>query len=287
MKPDADFVELAHRSARLTLDPRRGGAIRAFSWRGEDILRPTPADAGDDPFDVACFPMVPFVNRVALGRFSFGARSVQLQRNWSEDPHPLHGQGWRRPWRMLAASGASATLQFAGGADDWPWQYAAQQRFQLQDGGLSVELSVENLSDTPMPAMLGLHPYFPDAAHAQLQAQLPRVWLTDTAVLAKHEISTPPSWLFDPARSVGSVPLDNSFCGWNGTARLFWPGRIVTLRASHCGCLHVYSPAGQEFFCVEPQTAPPGALERNAGEAAVIQPGESLAIAIQFEIGAS
>jgi hypothetical protein len=50
-----------------------GGAIRGFSWRGENVLRPTPADAGDDPFDAACFPMVPFVNRVALGRCNFGA----------------------------------------------------------------------------------------------------------------------------------------------------------------------------------------------------------------------
>jgi aldose 1-epimerase len=286
MRPDAGFVQLEHRSARLTLDPRRGGAIREFSWRGENVLRPTPAGAGDDPFDVACFPMVPFVNRVASGRFNFGARPVQLERNWSEDPHPLHGQGWRRPWQLLAASTANATLRFSGGADDWPWQYAAQQRFELQDGGLLVELSVENLGDTPMPAMLGLHPYFPDAAHAQLQAQLPRVWLTDTAVLARQETTTPPQWQFDSPRSVGSVPLDNSFCGWNGTARLFWPGRSVTIRASHCGFLHVYTPAGRDFFCIEPQTAAPGALERNAGEAAVVAPGKSLAIAIQFEIGA-
>ena len=287
MKPRAGFLELEHRSARLTLDPGRGGVIREFSWRGEHVLRPTPADAGDDPFDVACFPMVPFANRVASGRFNFGAQSVQLERNWSEDPHPLHGQGWRGPWKLLAVSTQSATLRFEGGANDWPWRYAAQQRFQLQDGGLLVELLVENLSATPMPAMLGLHPYFPDAANARLQALLPRVWLTDSDMLPKQETTTPPQWGFDSGRSVAAVPLDNGFCGWNGTARLFWPGRTVTVHASHCNFLHVYAPAGKEFFCIEPQTAAPGALGRNTAEVAALEPGESRAIVIQFEIGAS
>jgi aldose 1-epimerase len=74
MKPNAGFLELEHRSARLTLDPCRGGAIRQLSWLGESVLRPAPADAGDDPFDVACFPMVPFVNRVASGRFKLPER---------------------------------------------------------------------------------------------------------------------------------------------------------------------------------------------------------------------
>ena len=75
VKIDEDFLVLHHDATRLTLDPRRGGAIRDFKWRGQDVLRPTPAQAGDDPFDTACFPMVPFVNRVAHGRFNFGGRA--------------------------------------------------------------------------------------------------------------------------------------------------------------------------------------------------------------------
>src|SRR3984957_9975826 len=87
-------------ATRVTLDPGRGGTIRELNWHGHDVLRPTPANAGDDPLDTACFPMVPFVNRIAYGRFEFGGRTVQLERNWSEDPHPLHGQGWRKPWTV-------------------------------------------------------------------------------------------------------------------------------------------------------------------------------------------
>ena len=67
MKRAAGFLLLQYQATRLTLDPTRGGAIREFTWQGQDFLRPTPATAGDDPFEMACFPMVPFVNRVAGG----------------------------------------------------------------------------------------------------------------------------------------------------------------------------------------------------------------------------
>jgi galactose mutarotase-like enzyme len=83
MKRAAGFLLLQHQATRLTLDPTRGGAIRELTWRCQDILRRTRVSAGDDPFDMACFPMVPFVNRVARGRFTFGGRTVQLERNCS------------------------------------------------------------------------------------------------------------------------------------------------------------------------------------------------------------
>jgi aldose 1-epimerase len=122
-----------------------------------------------------------------------------------------------------------------------------------------------------MPAMLGLHPYFRQAAQAQLQAQLPRVWLTDQAALPMREERTPAAWSFDPARAIDAVALDNGFSGWNGIATLRWPDRAVTVRAAHCRCLHVYAPTGQDFFCIEPQSAAPGALSRNAGEASALR----------------
>src|SRR5450631_2376533 len=248
VKIDEGFLVLQHEATRLTLDPLRGGAIRDFDWRGHPVFRPTAAAAGDDPFDMACFPMVPFANRVAHGRFRFGSQAVQLERNWSEDPHPLHGHGWRARWSVVAASSSRARMRFEGGADEWPWRYRCEQCFDLLQDGLSVELSIENLSDAPMPVMLGYHPYFQEATRARLQAQLPRVWLTDCDSLPVQETPTPPAWGFDPARAIDAVPLDHCFSGWNGIATLRWPDRTVTVRATHCSHLHVYAPAQRDFF---------------------------------------
>jgi len=280
-----DFLTLRHRSFQLALAPEQGGAVRAFAWGERQILRPTPESAGDDPFEMACFPMVPYVNRIAHGRFEFAGRTVQLERNWSADPHPIHGQAWRRPWSIATATPSTAVLSFDGGADEWPWRYRCEQRFVLDDEGLSIELGLENLGVTPMPAMLGLHPYFPDKAHARMSARLPRVWRTDAGSLPVEQVETSPEWAFEPRRPVGATNLDHCFAGWDGLAVLEWPDRRLTLRAVRCSCLQVYAPAGRDFFCIEPQTAPPGALERGAEEAAVLVPGERLSIEIRLSPG--
>ena len=285
MKTDADLLVLQDEAMRLTLAPHVGGSIRELTWRGEHVLRPASAGATDDPFEMACFPMVPFANRIARGCFDFDGQTVCLAPNWSADPHPLHGQGWRAAWTVTAASASAATLTFEGGGDEWPWRYRCEQRFELAHGALAVELSIRNMSSGPMPAMLGLHPYFPDADRAELRARLPRVWRTDGDALPLEETATPPEWHFDPPRPLRSVSLDHCLSGWNGVAVLSWPERSVTLRAAHCSHLHVYAPAGRDFFCVEPQSAAAGALGR--GDATVVSSGERFAIAVRFAPGAA
>lgn len=286
MQVDEGYLVLQHGAARLTVDPLRGGAIRAFDWHGIPIFRPTAPAAGDEPLETACFPMIPFSNRIAQGRFQFGGRTVQLSRNWSGDPHPLHGYGWRAPWSVLSGTTSSARIRFEGGADEWPWHYRGEQHFQLLRDGLSIELSIQNLSVTPMPAILGLHPYFSQAASATLQARLPQVWLTDEAALPVEEVPTPVGWGFEPGRIVNSIPLDHCFSGWDGVATLRWPDRTVTMSAGGCSCLQLYAPAGKDFFCLEPQSAASGALGRNAERLTAIAPGERSAIRVQFCVGA-
>jgi aldose 1-epimerase len=281
-----DYLVLQHEHTRLNVDAVRGGSIREFTWRNRPVFRATPPSAGDDVFDLACFPMVPYVNRIAGGRFSFGARAVHLRSNWSQDPHPLHGQGWQSSWTVVDASDSSATLMFEGGGDEWPWRYRAEQQFQLSSSTLSVTLSVENLALSSMPAMLGLHPYFGDAGRARLQAHVPRVWLTDRASLPIEKVATPVGWLFDHARPVSAVPLDNCFADWDQSAVILWPDRKVEIRASPCRYLHVYAPAGRDFFCVEPQSAAAGALTRGQGEAEVVAPGGRFEVRVSFEVGA-
>ncbi len=287
MNVDTGYLVLERGDTQLTLDASRGGAIREFGWRGRPIFRPTPAGAGDDAFDLACFPMVPYANRIAGGRFSFGARAVHLKRNWSQDPHPLHGQGWRSAWSILDATDSSASLVFEGGADEWPWRYRAEQQFQLSPSALTVSLSVENLAQSSMPAMLGLHPYFADAGLARLQAHAPRVWLTDKASLPVTQVATPAEWSFDRARAIAAVPLDNCFADWDQSAILLWPDRRLEIRATNCRYLHVYAPLGRDFFCLEPQSAAAGALTRGQGEAEVVAPGARFEMQVRFEIGAA
>jgi aldose 1-epimerase len=119
-----------------------------------------------------------------------------------------------------------------------------------------------------------------------MEAQLPRVWLADSAALPVNETATPVDWSFTSGRPVQAVALDHGFAGWDGVARLRWPDHMVTVRSPDCRFLHLYTPAGRDFFCVEPQTAAPGTLTRNPYEAAIVAPGERVAIRVQFLSGA-
>jgi aldose 1-epimerase len=286
LKPDAGHLMLQHEDARLVLDPAHGGVIREFSCLGREVLRRAlPGET--DPMAAASFPMVPYANRIADGSFRSGEHSVRLQANWTSDPNPLHGQGWRQPWRIVECSGTDATLEFYGGGDEWPWRYRAEQHFRLSRTALSVRLSVENLADSPMPAVLGLHPYFADAARARLQAHTPLVWTMDASSLPVAQVPTPAGWSFADGRPVGALPLDHCFAGWDGVAVLSWPEFTLQLRATNCSYLHVFVPRGASFFCAEPQTAPIGALSRERNEAAMVQPRQRYAIQVSFDVEAA
>jgi aldose 1-epimerase len=71
--------------------------------------------------DAACFPLVPYANRIRGGCFSFRGRTVRLAPNMTGDPSPLHGQGWLNPWNVEAASGSSAALIYRLEPGEWPW----------------------------------------------------------------------------------------------------------------------------------------------------------------------
>jgi aldose 1-epimerase len=276
---------LTNAGSHITLDAAHGGAIREFTWRDLPILRPAAAGADSDPFSMACFPLVPYANRVAQGRFCFDGREIQLRRNWDQDPHPLHGQGWRSAWTLEQTSRSTAVMCFAGGGDEWPWRYRALQQLAVLEDGLEIRLSVENQSDRDMPAMLGLHPYFPDPQAATLEARARSLWLSDAQSLPVKEVPTPPEWSFDPPRRVARVALDHCFDHWDGLAILRWPDRVLKLSTSGAQSLHIYAPVGADFFCLEPQTAAVGALHRGSGAARLV-PGASLELSIRLSVAA-
>jgi len=151
----SDIVELGRGDLRLALAPRLGGSIVAFHSRTAngvvDWMRPTdPAALRDgDVLGTACFPLVPYSNRIRDAAFRFGGHAVRLEHSW---PHALHGHGWLAPWTLEARGADRATLSFERAAGDWPWAYRAEQRFVLHRQRLDVILSLQNLATTPMPA---------------------------------------------------------------------------------------------------------------------------------------
>lgn len=265
--------------------PEIGGALSRVLWRGRDVLRPSPAGV-DDPLETACFPLAPFANRIAHGRFEFLGRRIQLEPAPGEE-HALHGQAWRRPWRPIERSSDVAVLAYEhrAGEGGWPWAYRVHQTIRLEGDRLSLGLELTNLDAQPMPAGLGFHPYFPIGAQARLQASVSGVWLTGPSLLPAS---------LGPADALGdwragvdlppTAPVDNCLAGWDGRARIDLASDRLEIEGSQdLGWLQVYAPFGERFFCVEPVSHRPDAVNASdpfAEGLRIVHPGETWSAAM-------
>lgn len=281
------MIRLRHQDWALSLNPALGAAVTRLTWRDRDILRPAPDDARD-PLATGSFPLAPYANRIADGAFAFDGRDLRLPATSGFEPHTLHGLGWRRPWRVVEATETAVSLSLEQGSSaDWPWPWAAAHRATLTADGVTFDLEMTNRGTRPMPAGLGLHPYFAVYGTTVLTVPADRVWSTDA-----REIPTalvPAGSLIDWSAGVRLVDapfVDHAYAGWNGAAVLDHDDCRVTMTASgNARWAHVYAPPGEGFVCVEPVTHRPDAHNAPEGEASglvVLQPGQALSISMRI-----
>jgi aldose 1-epimerase len=285
------MLRLDNDELSVEVAPEIGGGIASFRAFGLDIFRPARHDAiaRRDPLGLSCFPMTPFVNRIAYGRFEFCGEQITI--GPPSLPHPLHGYGWRASWRVDRQTPQSAVLSWLDERGIWPWRYRTEQRLVLDPDALTVELSVENQDGRPMPASLGLHPYFPGIADAQLQADADGVWMTDTDLIPTHWVAISDAPVsFNTARGLQGTALDNCYTAFGGEAQITWPqlGAEVVIGAPTCRFMQVYTRGGDGSFCVEAQTAMPDAVNRPGSPQEtglhVVAPGERLACVTRFQV---
>lgn len=254
----------------VQLLPALGGSIVRFDRIAEKLrqplLRGTDAAVGD-VLETACFPLVPFSNRIRGGTFTCDGRTIVLPPNMAGDPSPLHGQGWLAAWEVAEAGEDRALLTFRHAAGAWPWTYEASQRITVDPDGLSLELSCRNLSAERMPCGLGFHPYYPCTADTMLDTSVESAWTIDAAVLPVDNVAA--TGRYDlRARHVCGQALDNGFDGWSGTAAITWPGEGAWLRLSSPDArrFQLYSPAEGGLFVAEPVQSANAALNARQDE---------------------
>jgi len=278
-------LSLRTASAEVMIAPSKGGAILSFSIGGHDILRKT--DSSDpDILETACFPLVPYANRICSGSFPFRGLSYILPPNFGDHPHPLHGLGWTSSWEVRSQSHNSATLSHghvAGSA--WPWSYEATQQISLSPYAVEICLILLNTDREAMPFGLGLHPYFPCEAGSRLSFRSEGVWLTSPDLIPT-ELS-PAARLADwsPGNKVsGEHLIDNCYTGWDGSAVIEQPSaRSLAIDARNAAFAHVYRPPSSDFFCFEPVTHAPNAFNHDDG-VAVLEPGKSAELEMRVSL---
>ena len=289
-----DVIRLQQGAMELALCPELGGVITALRHAGRDVMQPASAaffESGD-PREASSFPLVPFSGRVADGRFRFQGQVYQLEPNFPPEPHAIHGHGWQNPWQVIDAGAARAVLAFEHHVPQTPLHYRARQTFTLSDTGLAASIEVTNTGEKPMPAGIGLHPYFNRTPSVTLQAELDHVWLADARNIPKERVALPPAWDFAQASRVAALEMDNGFGGWDGRAAIHWLETGLSLEIEAEPVLRdlvIFIPPHENFFCVEPvSNANDGfnLFDRGAADSGVrvLAPGETLSGRVDFRI---
>jgi aldose 1-epimerase len=273
--------------------PACGGGIARFACDGQPVFQRHPLDERGvrSVEDLACYPLVPYSNRIAHGRLPSPRGDLALAPLPGMGPHPIHGVGWRQPWTVDHASRDALAMTHSHRADaHWPFDFEARQSLRLASGALEVSIAVINRSGDAMPAGIGLHPFLASTPRATLSARVADWWVADAEVLPVRREPVPSHVDFSAGRVLAETQLDNCFGGWSRRATIAWPERGLALdvEASNAfGTLVVYTPQHREFFCVEPashlnnafQLAQAGIADTGA---LLLAPGEALEGTVRF-----
>jgi aldose 1-epimerase len=228
--------------------------------------------------------MAPWCNRAEPGPTTLLGERVDLAANF-EDGSAIHGLVFDVPW----GADEAGLLEVAGGGDErWPWTFEVRGAVAVEGSTLSLAYELRNRSDRPMPAGLGLHPWFRRPLSIAVPAA--SVYRSNTGSPRRPEAVDGRLDL----RDGGEPPLDLDGT-WADLADprvdLAWPALGVRARleidapAPHVA---VATPALRDGFAVEPQTHAPDPLRRlgrgEPGAPSVLAPGETLALRLRLVV---
>jgi aldose 1-epimerase len=279
----AEIVRVESDAISAELLPAIGARLHRLRAFGHDLLRTPedPATHASDPFFWGAYVLAPWANRLHAGPMRAAGRPVDLPANFS-DGSAIHGQVYDRAWHH---DGGRFTI--AAGGDGWPWRYEVEARGAAEARTLRLAYTLLNRSDAPMPAGLGLHPWWRQPVEVAIAGRSVYPTTTDSPPMPESVAGR-----FD-RRALEPMPhgIDAAWTDLDDPAvELRWPdaGVGLTMRAATTPELHVVvaSPPDVDAVAVEVQTHAPQGLRRlehdEPGALAVIAPGSALSLTIEL-----
>ena len=265
-------LEDASARSRVVVAPSRGGMVTRFDVADKPVLFLDVATLVDETKNVRGGNPVlfPSPGPLAGDAFTRDGRSGKMKQ---------HGFARSRAWAIVSQTGSEVTLYLA--SDDatraqYPWDFVAKLRYALAGTTLTVETTVENKSDAPMPFALGFHPYFalPDADKA-------RARITTNATRAFDNVTKKDIDVRGPI-DLTQKEVDLHLIDHTPSSATLERGddRIIVSGDAEFGRWVVWTLAGKDFVCLEPWTAPANALNLGAG-LMTLAPGASKTLRVQ------
>jgi aldose 1-epimerase len=277
--------------------PGAGGGLAEFNLHRADqkvaLFRALPHAAVDDdarprPDLLACYPLIPWCNRIGHGAFAFDGRRYCVAPTYPTERYPIHGNGWLSKWSVMRCNAHAVKLELTSAIG--PFVYTGALEYRLGSDALHVRLYVCNRGDETLPFGLGLHPWFVRTPGVRLRTAARGIWLTGDDLLPIAHAPVPADLDFAQPEPLPARLVDNSFSGWDGTAEIAWEDTGVQLRIEtqpRLAYFQLFAPVGRSVFCFEPVTHPADAFNLPAPHAGcglhVLAPGQAASIEVRFQ----
>ena len=283
-----ETVRIGDGPVEVEILPAVGARLHRLRVDGHDLLR-TPSDVArhlDDPWFWGSYPMAPWCNRIAAGPTAVAGRELDLPPNFP-DGTAIHGQVSQASWTQVG----DGSFRIRAGGDGWPWPYEVEQEIAMQGRAVELELRLTNLADEPMPAGLGIHPWFRRPVGVAIRADA--AYRSYAAPEADPE---PVAGRFD-RRRLEELPVGLDAC-WTALAEppivLEWPsGGVRATIATTPPVRYVVaaSPSEIDAVAVEPQTHAPAGVRRfvngELGALTLLDPGATLGLTVRIAFDAA
>lgn len=259
------MLEIKAGDNRIGIYPSLGGAI-AYWLRRETLVFYPVGDSrliNNRSQIIAAYPLLPYSNRIADGKFTFNKHSYQLTPNATNGKDSIHGNAWHRAWNLesFTDSNVVLTLEYNPSQDsqnEWPFAYFARLRYCLHENGLYIQMSCKNIDDCVQPVGMGFHPYLPRRNFVEIGFSAPSVWNNGADGLPQGRMLNEDQWNFDQMRVLRQDDfLDNCYVNWDRMAFIRWKYAHSYLTVSASKIFKhfvVYTPHDQPYFTMEPVT---------------------------------
>ena len=302
MNEQNTIVEIRNRWFRLGVAPNLGGSITHLGWTAEgrsevDLLRRSSAAdiASGNPSRLASFVMVPFTNRIDAGRIPLLSALdtggyVGMPINRPAQNAAIHGFGRLAVWELAQSSSSRLKLTQTFRESGNPYDYSAEQIFELNQDDVTCSVRVTNRGGVALPFGIGFHPWFDRTPAATLALHAKQAFQMDPRDMPLEPL--PLATVFGDSGTAPSAhsmvierqtPFDTPVSGWSGQALITWPERQTALTLAGEGALklvHIFSPSEPAVFCVEPVSHMPDVVNRRHlaefGDMTLLEPGASM-----------
>jgi aldose 1-epimerase len=291
-----------------TFVPGAGMLCCSLRHRGEELLAQNAGVAAyAEHGKTMGIPLLyPWANRLAGFDYTAAGRHVQVPHDTSRvrldaGGLPIHGVvGGRLAWDASPGvhgdpGALAARLSWSEEQPElfevFPFRHELRYEARLGGGRLEIEVGVHACGRDAVPLAFGFHPYLVPSGGPSPSGAVPdegaarEQWLVELPAMRALELDAaqiptgPGRELASERFQLGACVLDDGFDSLAHPAGFSVEGgrrRIEVTFARGYPCAQVFAPAGGQFICFEPMTAPANALRSGDG-LRLLAPGERFA----------